>query len=231
MPQDSQGTGQCGGQVVEVPGVRGAGDLPSSRSYEAELLESASGGPDPFADLDTDKPYAVAAQPVEAEAPADGTRRPCPMCGEMIVATAAKCRYCGEIFDPTLKKVKKGGKKGKLKAVASAQRNLLICILLNIVSYITLVVLGRQGQGSPARALAIVILCAAAVLLAAAIGGLIYTFILATKIYNTGLGIILSILTLIPCLGLIVLLMVNQKATAMLQENGYEVGLFGAKSS
>jgi DNA-directed RNA polymerase subunit M/transcription elongation factor TFIIS len=32
-------------------------------------------------------------------------RRPCPMCGEMIVATAAKCRYCGEIFDPALKKI------------------------------------------------------------------------------------------------------------------------------
>jgi predicted RNA-binding Zn-ribbon protein involved in translation (DUF1610 family) len=27
-------------------------------------------------------------------------RRPCPQCGEMIIATAAKCRYCGEIFDP-----------------------------------------------------------------------------------------------------------------------------------
>src|SRR5438093_1473202 len=26
------------------------------------------------------------------------------MCGEMILATAAKCRYCGEIFDPALKK-------------------------------------------------------------------------------------------------------------------------------
>ncbi len=27
-------------------------------------------------------------------------RKPCPMCGEMILATAAKCRFCGEIFDP-----------------------------------------------------------------------------------------------------------------------------------
>jgi predicted RNA-binding Zn-ribbon protein involved in translation (DUF1610 family) len=29
-------------------------------------------------------------------------RRPCPMCGEMILRKAAKCRYCGEIFDKTL---------------------------------------------------------------------------------------------------------------------------------
>lgn len=34
-------------------------------------------------------------------------RRPCPLCGEMIVATAVKCRYCGEVFDPALKKKKK----------------------------------------------------------------------------------------------------------------------------
>jgi DNA-directed RNA polymerase subunit M/transcription elongation factor TFIIS len=31
-------------------------------------------------------------------------RRPCPQCGEMIIASAAKCRYCGEIFDPKLKR-------------------------------------------------------------------------------------------------------------------------------
>lgn len=30
-------------------------------------------------------------------------RRPCPMCGEMIVATAAKCRFCGAIFDRSLR--------------------------------------------------------------------------------------------------------------------------------
>ena len=29
------------------------------------------------------------------------SRRPCPMCGEMILATAARCRFCGEVFDPS----------------------------------------------------------------------------------------------------------------------------------
>ena len=37
--------------------------------------------------------------PVERE-----ERRPCPACGEMIMRSAVKCRYCGEIFDPALKK-------------------------------------------------------------------------------------------------------------------------------
>jgi hypothetical protein len=33
-------------------------------------------------------------------------RRPCPMCGEMIPVSAVQCRFCHEIFDPKLKKVK-----------------------------------------------------------------------------------------------------------------------------
>jgi uncharacterized RDD family membrane protein YckC len=45
------------------------------------------------------------------EEPADeGQRRPCPMCGEMILVEAIKCRYCGEIFDETLRRAE--GRKG-----------------------------------------------------------------------------------------------------------------------
>lgn len=36
-----------------------------------------------------------------------GDRRPCPMCGELINTAALKCRFCGEIFDPELKKAQK----------------------------------------------------------------------------------------------------------------------------
>lgn len=45
---------------------------------------------------------------LRAEPPDDEERRrPCPMCGEMILASAVKCRYCGEIFDETLKRKEK----------------------------------------------------------------------------------------------------------------------------
>lgn len=75
--------------------------------YEAELIEPP-GGPSPFDDLDDDKPYAMSGPaPAAADEPSGEARRPCPMCGEMIVASAAKCRYCGEVFDATLKKAKK----------------------------------------------------------------------------------------------------------------------------
>lgn len=36
--------------------------------------------------------------------PTANDRKPCPACGEMIVRDAVKCRYCGEVFDPVLKK-------------------------------------------------------------------------------------------------------------------------------
>jgi len=35
---------------------------------------------------------------------AQGDRQPCPMCGEMILKDAIKCRFCGEVFDQTLAK-------------------------------------------------------------------------------------------------------------------------------
>jgi len=31
-------------------------------------------------------------------------RRPCPACGEMIIMSALRCRFCGEAFDPGLKR-------------------------------------------------------------------------------------------------------------------------------
>jgi hypothetical protein len=41
----------------------------------------------------------------------------------------------------------------------------------------------------------------------------------------------LGILTLVPLLGLIILLIVNQRATGVLQAKGYRVGLLGASLS
>jgi len=46
----------------------------------------------------------VGATPGVAAPDAGGEqRRPCPECGEMIIATAVKCRFCGALFDPRLK--------------------------------------------------------------------------------------------------------------------------------
>jgi predicted RNA-binding Zn-ribbon protein involved in translation (DUF1610 family) len=63
----------------------------------------------PKPDFDPDA-TAAAYQPAATPPAATGEqeeRMPCPMCGEMIVRNAAKCRFCGEIFDPTLRRTQK----------------------------------------------------------------------------------------------------------------------------
>jgi ribosomal protein L37AE/L43A len=64
---------------------------------------------DPYAELDDDKPYAMVDRP-PAAATENESRRPCPDCGEFILTSAAKCRFCGEVFDDVLKRgaTKKG---------------------------------------------------------------------------------------------------------------------------
>ncbi len=44
------------------------------------------------------------------EGDAADARRPCPACGEEIMQDARKCRFCGEVLDPSLKR-KSGSKK------------------------------------------------------------------------------------------------------------------------
>lgn len=75
---------------------------------QPEILDDV----DAYSDLDDGKPYGVTGPPPEAS---DEHRRPCPMCGEMILASAAKCRFCGEVFDKDLKKAQTKKKKKKKK--------------------------------------------------------------------------------------------------------------------
>ncbi len=63
------------------------------------------------------------------------------------------------------------------------------------------------------------------------LAGAVFVFLLAIKIFGTGVGVLLGILSMIPCLGLLVLLTVNGRATEVLKQNGVKVGLLGAKIS
>jgi hypothetical protein len=67
--------------------------------------------------LDDGTPYAVAEQAPAAE-DFSVARQPCPACGELIVATAAKCRFCGEVFGPVAPK--RASKKPKKKSRSSS---------------------------------------------------------------------------------------------------------------
>jgi DNA-directed RNA polymerase subunit M/transcription elongation factor TFIIS len=77
---------------------------------DMELLPESSSAVDLYG-LDDAPPQKSA-----PEAPKQEGFRPCPMCGEMIPANAAKCRFCGEVFDKAVKKPK-----AKKKRKASAE--------------------------------------------------------------------------------------------------------------
>jgi predicted RNA-binding Zn-ribbon protein involved in translation (DUF1610 family) len=68
-----------------------------------EVLDAEAVPPPTPADA-ADPGYGLA--PSEPAPPADD-RIPCPACGEMIKANAVKCRFCGEIFDETLRRAEK----------------------------------------------------------------------------------------------------------------------------
>ena len=52
---------------------------------------------------------------------------------------------------------------------------------------------------------------------------------LATPLHGAAAGVLLGVLTILPLVGLIVLIVVDSKATNVLKINGIPVGLFGAK--
>jgi predicted RNA-binding Zn-ribbon protein involved in translation (DUF1610 family) len=213
------------GKSSKCPGCGATVTCPDA-VYDAELQEAPAAGAVAYDVPDPDGAYAMAAPPVEA-AVAQEVRRPCPMCGEMIIATAAKCRFCGEVFDETLKKASLGGKEAK--AIASAQRNLVVSILLWLVCAVGSSGLQRSIAANRDPAMSLVVLIVAAIGLAGYVGVASYIFVLARRMYNVGVGILLAFLAIIPCVNLLIAFMVNQRVNRYLQDNGYEVGLFGAK--
>ncbi len=114
----------------------------------------------------------------------------------------------------------KSGTREDLRAVATYQKGILICILIYLIAVMCRFAIPEGLQ--PVLGLGI---------LALGLVGTIFVFMLAVKVYSTGVGILLGILTFIPCIGLIVLLLVNGKATDVLKRNGIKVGLLGANIS
>lgn len=114
----------------------------------------------------------------------------------------------------------KGGTREDLRKVAVYQRGIVFSILVYLASALAGMVLPE--------ALAIVL---GIIGIGAMIAGAVFTIILGLKVYSTGVGILLGILSLVPLVGLIVLLVVSNKATGILRQNGIRVGLLGANPS
>ena len=116
----------------------------------------------------------------------------------------------------------------RLKRIAVNQRQLLICIALLILFALFGVYDRYAGVDSffnhelydiPTIGYYIINFAA-----------FIFVILLAANVYNSTLvGIINGLLCLIPCIGIIVLLIVNFRATRYLKEHGIKVGFMGAK--
>lgn len=107
-----------------------------------------------------------------------------------------------------------------LRAIAFNQKAIILCIVVYLCLIPVQFVIPEESR-----------IYLALALIPLGITATVFVFLLATKVYSTGMGVLLGILTLIPCVGLIVLLIINAKATGTLQRHGVRVGFLGASSS
>ncbi len=116
------------------------------------------------------------------------------------------------------------GQQRDVRAVAVYQKGILICILVYLLAIVGQLA-GRLVLPRP------LFLLVAFLAIGAGLAGMVFVFLLSTKVFGVVLGILLGLLTLVPCLGLLVLLIINGKATNVLRQNGHRVRLLGARLS
>lgn len=112
------------------------------------------------------------------------------------------------------------GRRDDLKKVAAYQKGVILCILVNMIAMASQFFLSPELAGIVGIGFIL-----------ASLAGMVFVFLLAVQVYGVALGILLGLLALVPCIGLIVLLIINGKATAVLRQNGIRVGLFGANTT
>ena len=117
------------------------------------------------------------------------------------------------------------GPNPEIRKIAVRQKVLLFCILIYIVCSLSLFLIPAvAGDGANEAAMLVSL-----AMLVNGVVGAVFVFLLATGVFGTAIGILLGLLALIPLVGLLVLLLVNGRATRMLRDNGISVGLLGAK--
>jgi hypothetical protein len=113
----------------------------------------------------------------------------------------------------------------EVRAIALYQKAIILVILAEIIIVISASVLSQTDQSEPIRLVLAVCYVGLAVVAA------VFVFLLSLKVYSTGIGIVMAILTLVPCVGITMLLIINGKATGILRDNDIHVGLLGARMS
>lgn len=114
----------------------------------------------------------------------------------------------------------------RLRAVASRQRFVQFAVLFNIFATIGFNVLPQIVV--PTVLVLVGMYALVFLVLALQVTAVVR---LASILQGTGAAILYGLLMFLPCISLIALLVINQQATRLLQQNGIRVGLMGADPS
>ena len=112
----------------------------------------------------------------------------------------------------------------QVRTIAARQKRIMVCILVYLV-VTSLAMAARSSLPPELHPIVMVGLMVLGVILAG------FTSMLTTELYGMAKMILLTIVMLIPFIGVIALLVVNGKATRILRDHGIRVGLMGAKAS
>ena len=164
----------------------------------------------------------------------------CPDCGEemeiseRMAGKKVACAGCGERLivpdggpepereappGPRTRK-QRSSRRADLRAVALDQKVILFCVAAYLLAVAAQFFVPEELR-TPLFVGVLLVGATAAV----------FVFRLGMKLYGTAGAVAVTVLTLIPLIGLLVLLVVNQRATGMLKTAGYDVGLLGASLS
>jgi len=117
-----------------------------------------------------------------------------------------------------------------LTQVAWSQKVLIVCLLGHLflwLGYIGMTVYGIELTEERSESLNVVLVLTALLGLASGM----FIFLVEMKLSGAIVGAIVGLLTVVPCVGLLLVLIVNTRATSALQANGVKVGLLGARMS
>lgn len=130
--------------------------------------------------------------------------------------------------DRRVRGLPEGSTREDLRLIALYQRIILICIGLLFVLYIgAYLVLSKTTPDT----FLIVVFAVGVPITLVVLTSVVTTFLLSVKVYHPVVGVLLSIFVMLGCFGLLVLFLINQRATAILNKNGITVGFFGASQS
>jgi hypothetical protein len=106
----------------------------------------------------------------------------------------------------------------QLRRVAKRQQRVLYVLLAQIVIYFLL--LSFQAADAMRGILGVAFLVLA-------VFGIVAVFLLAKEVMHIAIAVICTLLMFVPCISLLVLMVVNGRATKLLQKNGLKVGFMG----